>query len=658
MAALPSANFDAEIDKIVSLYHAGELARAENLCRRLHKLQPKHPGALHLLGVIQHQAGDYVQAVDLIKQSIKLQPNADSCWCNLGLAHSALGRHEEAIYAYQRAISLNPLSAAAHLNLGMVLSAIGQITEAASYYDRAIQLKPDIPQAHFNLGNALWSLGQLFEAEHCYRRALALKPDFPEACLNLGNTLLDLDQVPAAIEYYQRTLALKADLPVAHYSLGNALRDTGQLDAAIGSFKRALALEPHYVDAILALGSALRATGARSEALAIYRQALSINPGIAEARINLNSVLSELGQPEEAGENLVDTLEQEPMLAEALSNLGNAALAAGQPDKAIAHFDRALAFKPGYAEILYNKSLALLLDGKLAEGWPLYEYRPARKNAAPNEYGCPLWEGQSLKGKRLLLVKEQGLGNQMQFLRYVPLLAALGAEVDVLLDPALLKLASTVPGVARVLAALPDNPDYDYWNFLLSMPLHLGTQLDSIPNGVPYLTAQPAAVSAWGADINAFAQGRRRVGLVWSGARTHINDRNRSIPLAAFAPLSEIESHCLVILQQDASVPALADVFRHTEVLLAGEQCKDFADTAAAIMNLDLVISVDTAVAHLAGALGRPVWTLIPCNRDGRWLLQRDDSPWYPSMRLYRQREYGQWDDVVARVAQDLSAGR
>ncbi len=690
MLAQQTSSLNAEIEKAVGLYQAGELTRAANLCQRILTTQPKHFGALHLFGVIQHKAGEYAQAVDLMEQSIKLQPNADSCWCNLGLAHSALGQHEQAINAYRRALALNPLSAAANLNLGMALSALDRDQEAVPFYDRAIQIKPDLPEAHYNLGNALWFLGQLFEAVQCYRRALALKPDFPEACLNLGNTLLDLDEVAQAIEYFRRALKLKADWPVALYSLGNALRDAGQGEEAIGVFKRAVALQPNYIDAHLALGDVLSAGGALAEALAVYqlaldieprssevffnmgnvlralgrpedavdayRQALAITPDLTVIQSHLNSVLSALGQAQESGINDASVEEHEPLHATALSNLGNAALAAGQIEKAIAHFDRALLFKPADVEILHNKSIALLLDGQLAQGWPLYENRPAAQSGASDAYGCPRWQGQDLNGKRILLVKEQGLGNQIQFLRYVPLLAAMGAEVDVLLDPSLQRIAANVPGVARVLDKLPAQPGYDYWSFLMSVPHRLETQFDSVPNKVPYLAAQPDDVAAWGKDIDDFAQGRRRVGLVWAGSNTHSNNRNRSIPLQVLAPLAQVAGIALIVLQQDAIPEALAHVFRNTAVLLAGEQCKDFSDTAAAIMNLDLVISVDTATAHLAGALGRPVWTLLPCNRDWRWLLERDDSPWYPSMRLYRQQEYGQWDEVIARLVQDLSA--
>lgn len=623
MLAQQASNFNAEIEKAVGLYQTGELTRATKLCQRILTVQPNHSGALHLLGVIQHKAGDFAQAVDLIEQAVVLNPNLDSSWCNLGLAHSALGQHEQAIDCYQRALSLNPLSAAANLNLGMALSAVGEVKEAVTFYDRAIQLKPDLPQGHYNLGNALLLLGQYFEAEHSYRRALALKPDFPEACFNLGIALFDFEQFPAAIKCYRRTLQLKPDWPEAHFKLGRALQALERHEDALQSFQRAAELNPAFAQVVSQLGSEKGVDGQLDEAIAHLDHAPLRGLGAHEF----------------------------------LSNTGNALVAADQLDEAIAYFDRALELQPDSPQLKYNKSLALLLSGKLAQGWSLHEYRPARRNTAPNEYGCPAWEGQNLKGKRILLVKEQGLGDQIQFLRYVPLLAAMGANVDVLLDPSLHRLAATVPGIARIIHALPEASDYDFWSYLLSVPHHLGTTLDTIPCTIPYLAAPPESLAPWGTDINAFAQGRLRVGLVWAGSNTHSNNRNRSIPLNALAPLAQIEGLCLVILQQDATPDALAQVFRNTEVLLAGEQCKDFADTAAAIMNLDVVVSVDTSVAHLAGALGRPVWTLIPCNCDWRWVRGRDDSPWYPSMRLYRQQQYGEWGEVIARVAQDLSAG-
>lgn len=621
MLAGSALNFNADIEKAVSLYQAGELSRATNLCQRVLTAQPNHSGALHLLGLIQHKAGDYAQAVDLIEQAVVLNPKLDSSWCNLGLAHSALGQHEQAIDCYHRALSLNPLSAVANLNLGMAFSAVGEVTAALAFYDRAIQLKPNFAQAHYNLGNALGFLGQYFEAEHSYRQALVLEPDFPEACLNLGITLSEMEKFPAAIAHYQRALKLKPHWAQAHYKLGQALQALKQHDDALLSVQRAGELDPAFAKAVAQFGSEKPADDMQDQGMAHHDRA-------------------SLG------------------ITEFLSNKGNAFMAGDQLDEAIAHFDRAIALQPDSPSLKYNQSLALLLSGNLTQGWPLYENRPARRNATPTEFAPPMWEGQSLKGKRLLLIKEQGLGDQIQFLRYVPLLAAMGAQVDVVVDPALQSLAATVPGIAHVIDTPPEASQYDFWSFLMSVPYRMATQLDSIPNGIPYFVAQPDAVSAWSKDINDFAQGRRRVGLVWAGSHAHINNRNRSISLSTLAPLTQIDGLCFVILQQDASSEALAQVFHNTEVLLAGEQCKDFADTAAALMNLDLVISVDTAVAHLAGALGRPVWTLLPCNRDWRWLLERDDSPWYPSMRLYRQQQYGQWSEVITRVAQDLSAGR
>jgi tetratricopeptide (TPR) repeat protein len=621
MLTQQSSNVNAEIEKAVGLYQAGEFTRAANLCQRILTAQSNHSGALHLLGLIQHKAGDYAQAVDLIEQAVVLNPNSDSSWCNLGLAHIALGQHEQAVDCFQRALALSPGSATASLNLGMALSALGELKEAIPFYDRAIQLKPDLPQAHYNLGNALWFLGQFFEAEHSYRRALALKPDFPEACLNLGITLSDLEQFPAALVLFRRALQMQPDWPQAHFKLAQALQALAQHDEARLAFQRAAELNPEF-----------------AQAAPLARENVGDEP--------LDQTKAHLQQ--------ASIREQD--LPEYFSNKGIALVAADQLDEAIALFDRAIALQPDSASLKYNKSLTLLLSGELAQGWPLYENRPARVNVSTSEHAPAIWKGQSLKGKRLLLIKEQGLGDQIQFLRYVPLLAAMGAEVDVFIDPALGRLAATVPGVARVIQAQPQAADYDYWSFLLSVPLHLGTTLDNIPCTIPYLSAPTESIAPWGKEIDDFAQGRRRVGLVWAGSNVHLNNRNRSIPLQALAPLGQVPGIALIVLQQDAIPEALAQVFRNTEVLLAGEQCKDFADTAAAIMNLDLVISVDTAVAHLAGALGRPVWTLLPCNRDWRWLLERDDSPWYPSMRLYRQQEYGQWDEVIARVAQDLSA--
>ncbi|MHB1176229.1 MAG: tetratricopeptide repeat protein [Sulfuriferula sp.] len=673
-------------------HKTGDYAQAVDLIEQAVVLNPGLDSGWCNLGLAHNALGQHEPAIDCYQRALSLNPFSVAACLNLGMALSAVGEVNQAIFFYDRALYLKPDLAQAHYNLGNALWSLGQYFEAELGYRRALSIQPDFPEASLNLGIALADLGRFSEAIALYRRTLQLRPEWAGAYFKLGMALLSTKRLNEAALSFQRALAINPQYPAALIALAETQLAGGQAYAAITTYRQALEIDPDSASAHLNLGKALRDLRQYDEAIFAFQRAAELKPDYAQAYYYLSKLLHQSGQPEEAANSFSRATQQLPAYAHALlaidskggddntqdetmaqldhatslglglpeffSNKGNALMAFGQMDEAVANFDSAIALQPDSTLLKYNKSLALLLGGKLAQGWPLYEHRPARSNVAPDAYGCPCWEGESLAGKRLLLVKEQGWGDQIQFLRYVPLLAALGATVDILVDAPLRRLAESVPGVTRVIDALPDAPEYDFWSLLLSVPYRLGTRLDNIPHSLPYLAAPKDAIAAWSADIDDFARGRRRVGLVWAGPDTHVNNRNRSIPLEMFAPLAQIDGICLVILQQDASPEALARVFHNTEVLLAGEQCKDFSDTAAAIMNLDLVISVDTAVAHLAGALGCQVSTLLPCNRDWRWLLERDDSPWYPGMRLYRQQEYRQWEEVIARLVQDISAGR
>jgi tetratricopeptide (TPR) repeat protein len=643
-------------DAAVAHHQAGRVAEAEALYRQVLALSPDHADSLNLLGVAAIQSGRSETAIALFARAVAANPRADSYHSNLGSALAGAGRLEEAIGCFRRALDLRPDSPEAQNNLGNALLDQGEPEAAMPYLRRAIALRPDYAEAQYNLGIALVKLRQPDEAVACYRRALAVRPDYPDALNNLGQTLWELGAQDEATDCFRRALALRPDSPEALNNLGISLREKGQRSEAAEHFRRAVALRPAYLEALTNLAMTLNDLGRFEEAAAAYRQGLAIKPDLVHERNNLGAALAQLGRFEEAGECYRQALSRQPDYPEALNNLGNVLRAQGRLDEAIAAYRQAAALKDDYPDVHHNLAMALLASGELAAGWTEYEWRwrTDQLRAAHRDFGKPLWRGEAGAGRTLLIHAEQGFGDTIQFCRYAPLAAARGWRVVMMVQRALVRLLGSLDGVAEVRPARGDPPPCDAQCPMMSLPLALGTTLATIPAPRSYLHADPREVSAWGERLAALGGRGVRVGLVWAGnpGRSPILsavDRRRSMPLDRMAPIFAVPGVQFVRLQKDqraaAEAHAMVDVMDHM---------KDFADTAALVTQLDLVISVDTAVAHLASALGRPVWLLDRYDPCWRWLTGRQDSPWYPALRLYRQTAPGDWDGVVATVAQDL----
>jgi tetratricopeptide (TPR) repeat protein len=508
------------------------------------------------------------------------------------------------------------------IGLGRDFQAKGRPQEAIAAYRRAVAFAPGLPEAWNNLGNALLEAGRPEDAAQCYRRALHLHPDFVPALINLGNALGELGRLDEALAVCRRAVDAAPLLPDAHNNLGTVLRDRQDFRAASACFRAAIALAP----------------------------------GDPAGYVNLADALTEMGQLEEAEAACRRAIRLAPELAEAHTNLGVALRRQGRLAEATASYRRALALRPELGQDHFNLAVALLAQGEMPEGWAAYEWRWRTKQMRGDwrAFAQPQWRGEPAPGKILLLHAEQGFGDTLQFCRYAPLAAARGLRVILEVQPALLRLMESLEGVELVCGRGGALPHFDLHAPLLSLPGALGTTVETIPAAVPYLHAAPAAASAWKDRLASLGE-RRLVGLVWAGnARRHLPaqaaaDRRRSISPALLAPLFEVPGIRFVSLQKDG--PATPDFFNMIDLM--GE-VSDFADTAALVANLDLVISVDTAVAHLAGALGRPVWLLNRLDSCWRWLAGRRDSPWYPGMRLYNQSRPGDWAAVIAEVAADL----
>jgi Flp pilus assembly protein TadD len=633
-------------------HQAGRLDLAASHYLKALAERPNDPDVLYLLGALRHQQGNPVQAVELIGKSVAIKPTNPEAHSDLGVALAALGRADAAVNAYRQAIAIRPDYPETHNNLGNALRTIGRLDDAATSLRQAIALKPTYPEAHNNLGVALRDLGRLAEAEASHREAIRLRPNYPEAHCNLGAVLHALGRLAEAEASCRQALRLRPNHPDAHNSLGGVLWSLGRAAEAEASCRQALRLRPDYPEAHNNLGGALWAVGRLDEAEECCRQALRLRPDYPEAHNNLGNALRDLGRPEEAEASCREALRLRPDYPDAHSNLGAALYSLGRSAEAEESCREAGRLSPDYPDAHTNLAHALLLAGRFEEGWSEYEWRWKTRQLADGarNFPVPQWSGEPIGERTILLHAEQGLGDTLQFCRYLPLMAP-GVRIVLEAQAPLVRLLSRLPGVTQIIAQGERLPPFDLHCPLLSLPRAFGTTLDSIPATTPYLAADPPQAAHWRERIAGLPG--MRVGLVWAGGQRHgltnliIADRRRSITLDAMAPLAEASGISFISLQkgepaaQAAHPPAGMALHDFTADL------HDFADTAALIDGLDLVISVDTAVAHLAGALGKPVWLLNRFDTDWRWLLNRDDSPWYPTLRQFRQPAPGDWTSVL-----------
>lgn len=642
-------------DLAVQHHQAGQLREAEALYRQILAQRPGHADALHLLGVLAAQTGRNDLAVDLIRQAVGFKSNFPEAFNNLGHILRAMGRLDEAIGACQQAIALNRHYPEACNNLGAALKSQGQLDDAIRAYRQALALNPSFSQAHNNLGNALKDRGELDAAIAAFRKSISLDPTQAVTYVNLGIALSEKGQWDDGIAACRQALALRPQYPEAFCLLGALFRNTGRLDEAIAAFHHALALQPNLPETHNNLGNTLRDAGRLDEAGAAYRQALTLRPNFPEAYNNLGILLKDRAQLAEAIAACRQALALQPAYAEAHNNLGVTLQEAGRFDEAIDAYRQAIGLKPNYADAHYSLALLLLQQGDFAAGWKEYEWRRRDENVPIPRLTLaqPQWDGSAIAHRTILLHHEQGFGDTLQFVRYVPLVVERGAKVFIGCAPELRRLLEGTPGVTRWLDWNEPLPPFDVHCPLMSLPLTFGTTLQSIPRSVPYVYPDAAMVEGWRKDL-ARDTNRFKVGLVWAGNPAHHNDLNRSLPLASLAPLAQVSGVSFYSLQKGAAGQQAKDPPPSLRIIDHTSALNDFADTAALISNLDLVIAVDTAVAHLAGALGKPVWTMLPFMPDWRWMLDREDSPWYPTMRLFRQLSIGDWASVIRQVTTAL----
>ena len=565
------------------------------------------------------QSGDPAAAAAILEELVASQPREAIGWYKLGNAQKALNRTDAALASYQRAIDLNPDYGAALCNRGAVFMATGRPKDALTSFERATQADPADPIARFNFAQAQIALNDRAGALDSLGKTLALNPDHFDAHLSRAWLHEEQGHPEAALADLDRACSLRPQIGVAFLRRANQLAKLKRWTEALRDYNTTLQLEPRNYVAHLNSGNVYRELGHFAQALSSFEHAIEVDASQVDAHFNRGLVLEQLGHVPEA----------------------------------LVSFERAVAIRPDWGPAQHSRALALLLLGKLEEGFAAYEWR--WKNRAttldPRDYRgqIPLWDGvQSLRGRGILVFSEQGLGDALQFSRYIPLLAATGARVIFEVQQRLLELMQPWEGAARVISTSDPLPAVEFKTPLMSLPRLLGTTLHTIPSSPRYLKADPERVRRWQAQLG--DRKRPRIGLTWSGNPNQPEDRYRSVPLALLVEAlpREFEYFCLQreIRPADRAVLEANPQIRNIDA--------DFPETAALCECLDLVISSCTSIAHLAGALGRPLWLLLSANADWRWLLDRSDTPWYPTATLYRQSRLGDWTEPLAAVARDI----
>ena len=563
------------------------------------------------------------------------------------LAHHRAGHIDQAKLAYKEILRLSPENPDALHFLGLIAHQNQDYDTAANLIIEAININPNNPIFFRHLGQTFQKQNKWDQAIDSYHQAIKINPKYTEAYNNLGGLFHHRKQLDQAINSFQKSIFLDPNVASTHYILGKLFGEKGESCRALEAYQEAISLNPKYAEAHCEIGDIFQEQGNLDQAINSYHMALYSCPDYAEGHNNLGSVLKRKNQLDAATAAFGKAIEINPQYARAYSNLGATLVEQNKLEEAIRYFKKALSINSSFADAHFNLAITLLLQGKLIAGWEKYEWRwDSIQKSQKRDFKQPLWDGTSLKGKSILVHTEQGLGDAIQFVRYVDLLCDLDTTVIVECQAELKPLFTSIDRIDKLVPKEGKTPNFDVHVPLLSLPHIFGTTLKTIPARIPYLYPDTKADSIFLLDNNH----KFKIGIAWAGNSTHVNDHNRSIDLKRFECLLNIGNCEFFSLQVGVRRDDIKQYGYHHIIKDLGKQFTNFHHTASAILQLDLVISVDTAVAHLAGALGKPVWTLLSFIPDWRWMLNRSDSPWYPSMTLFRQKEIGNWSPVFQQI--------
>ena len=609
---------DPKIQKVLALQQSGQSKQAKKQWMSLLKYYPKHPVVLTCLGTIALEEAHIEDAIKWLTQSLDVLPEQASALSYLSIAYVQLKNFQEALRYADKAVAVNPSYMEAHANRGAALKGLKQYERAIASYQKALALNPNNPDTLFNMSLVYLEYGKYTEVANTLKLMLKIKPNDATAQHLCGEIHKELKLYTEAISYFDSAVKLNQRNEEACFGRGLSYLALKQFEAARADFLSATQIKPSYCNAYINLGIALRNLGRFDEALDAYNQALALN-------------------------------NQNP---EIYNNKGLLYVDMQRFDEALECYQQAIDLAPDFCEVYWNKSHLHLLLGDYQQGWPLYEYRwKSVQKASYRHLNKPLWLGdESIAGKTLFVYPEQGQGDFIQFFRYIEEAEKRGAKVILEVASSLMTLVSEMNVGCQLVKSGNVVPSYDYHCPIMSLPLAFKTELNNIPNHMPYIEAHPTKIKQWQTRIN---KDTLNVGVVWSGAKGHQHDHQRSITLDRLQSMMELPAkfHALQneIRESDQHILAQLDNLKTYQSLLT-----DFSETAALIAQMDLVIAVDTSVAHLAGAMGKECWLLLPHSPDFRWQIDRFDSPWYPTMTLYRQPQFNDWDSVIETIKQQL----
>lgn len=622
---------------------------------------------LHLRGIHCALAKNLPAAIDLFTRALSIDPDNAFVLFNRANAYFEQGQLTQALGDLEVALQSEPTNALGLLTKGNVLRAMDQPEQALICFDEAVALKPDFHEAWNNRGVVLKCLGRTEDALLSYAEAISHQPENADAHNNLGILLMDVGNLAHAIPCFKAAIAWKPDTAESYNNLGNAFNLLHQYADALRSFDNAIRLKPNYADAYSNRASALEGLMRLDEAIESCQIAIGLNDQLAVTFNKLGVMLKEKGNLHQSLEMLLHALNLQPNYLDAVINQGNVLAALRRFDESRRCFDQVLSEDPSNQIAKWNKSIVCLLMGDYPTGWALYETGWAiEMRGIPTDFGKPLWLGDSsLAGQTILLHAEQGLGDTIQFCRYAKQVKSLGAHVLLEVPKPLMALLKGLEGVDTLLEVGTPRPPFDCHCPLLSLPLAFKTEIGTIPSATAYLKADQTKVAQWSARLR--HRQKLKVGVVWNGgyrpnlSRAWWVNQRRNISLELFATsLHAVDVDFFSLQKGDPAESEIrgqelhywpqGNFFNHSDAL------QDFSDTAALIANLDLVISVDTSTAHLAAALGKPTWILTRYDTCWRWLVDREESPWYDAVKLYRQGEDRNWSNTLARVAADLAA--
>lgn len=580
-----------------------------------------------------------------------------------GLMHYHAQQKHKALMWFDRALSLDQSTADAAYYRGLILLDLGQKEKALGSFDRALVLGLHAPELHYQRGIILRSQGQSAEAINAFDMALRLRPDYPEVLLAGGEILAEANQYGAALEFFSQALKLQPGFVQAAIAKSNLLQALGRSNEALQTIHAALELNPRHAGLLNNCGVLNYLAGENSSALDYFDEATSIEPNLPQVHYNRGNVHLRLNRPGQALDCYDRAIRLNPQYEEAFCSRAVALKELGRFDEAMNAYDLILAKNPGLSHAKNNRAALHLLLGDLKKGFgDGYEFRWSALGSDPPPIDLPQWNGKIVKGLKIFIFDEQGLGDAIQFSRYLRLVAQAGLDATFFCRRGLHRLFATLDVPIRITDWIDPEMAWDCQIALCSLPRVFGTTLETIhratPNGKPYLSAEPALIAKWRDYLGQRQDNEMRAGICWHGSVSVKADPSRSIPLSAFAPLANIPGLRLISLQKHDGLEELENMPEGvrletiTEPFDTGED--HFIDTAALMQNLDLIITCDTSMAHLAGALGRPVWVILKKIPDWRWHLDREDSPWYPTMRLFRQQEHGNWTEVFERAAEAL----